>query len=111
MMVCPSATEPPPESPLPAVTVSAPLLLRRALLTVVVETSFPLLSVARRAFVSEVNHTVEVAVNCEVEAFVKFCSAVQKLGFVRFKEIVLFVDRSPPPESPVPAVMVVAGAT
>ena len=45
----------------------------------VVATSLPVLSVPRSAFVREVNHTVEVAVNCEVEALVKFWSAVQKL--------------------------------
>src|SRR3989344_4246643 len=45
----------------------------------VVATSLPVLSVPRSAFVREVNHTVEVAVNCEVEALVKFWRAVQKL--------------------------------
>src|SRR5439155_22252198 len=49
-----------------------------------VATSFPVESVERSALVIFVNQTVELAVNCEVEAFVKFCVAVHQLECARF---------------------------
>ena len=50
----PRETEPPPARPLPAVTVRAPWFWRRVLPIVVVETSFPVLSVPRSADVRAV---------------------------------------------------------
>lgn len=46
-----------------------------------------------------------------MEALPKFCRAVHQFELPVLSEIVLLVERSPPPERPVPAEMVVAGAT
>ena len=74
------------ESPLakevPFTVASAPE--RRFVPIVVVPTSFPVASVPRSAEVKEVNHTEEVAVSCDVEAFVKFWSAVHHCAVLFF---------------------------
>ena len=67
--------------------------------------SKPLLSTARRReAVMPVNHTLEVAVNCEVVAVVKFCRALHQLALPRLSEIVPLVVMVPP-ERPAPAAM------
>jgi len=60
VIVPPSATDPPPVSPEPAVTVSAPALVRRVLPMVVVAPSLPLLSVESRAVVVPASQALPV---------------------------------------------------
>ena len=73
--VPPSATSPPPVSPLPAEIVTEDAE-RRFVPIVVVETTFPVLSVARSALVSEVKYVLPETLKREVEACSK--SAVEE---------------------------------
>ena len=91
--VPPSATLPPPERPLPAVTVSAPPLLRSELPIVVVETTLPVESTPRSAEASDVSHVAPELVNMVVEAWVKSVVEAAKRLVVLKAEVVALVVR------------------
>ena len=83
----PSATDPPPERPEPAVTVRAPALVRSELPIEVVAMSLPFWSVAMRLLVSPVSQVVPKVVRVE-EAAAKVWSWLKVLAVEVEKAVV-----------------------
>ena len=74
-----------PPAVMAVVLIVARVPVRRLVPMELVETRSPFWSVDNKALVKEVNHTLLVAVNCDVDAFVKFCVAVHQLLLPRLR--------------------------